>query len=87
VRPGGHLYLTVEEVPETVLDDAFADLRARGLPAVRGEVIEGDVAGYHFYPGRRQVAAWLTAAGLEIVEQGTEALEDWGYWHVLLRVG
>ena len=51
VRPGGHLYLTVEEVPETDLDDAFADLSARGLPVVRGEVIEGDVAGYHFYPG------------------------------------
>jgi hypothetical protein len=33
------------------------------------------------------VAAWLTAAGLEIVEQETEALEDWGYWHILVRVG
>ena len=87
VRPGGHLYLTVEEVPETVLDEAFADLSARGLPAVRGEVIEGDVAGYHFYPGRDQVARWLEAAGLAIVEQETEVLEDWGYWHLLLRVG
>jgi SAM-dependent methyltransferase len=87
VHPGGHLYLTVEEVPETDLDEAFADLSARGLPAVRGEVIEGDVAGYHFYPGRGQVAAWLKAAGLEIVEQEAEALGDWGYWHILLRVG
>ena len=85
VRQGGHLYLTVEEVPEAVLDDAFADLSARGLPAVRGEVIEGEVAGYHYYPGREQVAAWLKSAGLEIIEQ-TEALGDWGYWHILLRV-
>ena len=86
VRPGGHLYLTVEEVPETDLDEAFADLSARGLPVVRGEVIEGDVAGYHFYPGRDQVARWLEAEGLAIVDQDTEALEDWGYWHLLLRV-
>jgi len=84
VRPDGHLYLTVEEVPETVLDEAFADLSARGLPAVRGEVIEGDVAGYHFYPGRDQVMRWLEAAGLAIVEQETETLEDWGYWHILV---
>ena len=87
VRPGGHLYLTVEEVAETVIDEAFADLSARGLPVVRGEVIEGDVAGYHFYPGRDQVARWLEAEGLAIVDQETETLDDWGYWHLLLRVG
>ena len=87
VRPGGHIYLTVEEVPETVLDDALADLSARGLPVVRGEVIEGDVAGYHYYPGRRQVARWLEAEGLAIVEQDTEAHEGWAYWHLLLHVG
>ena len=87
VRPGGHIYLTVEEVPETVLDDALADLSGRGLPVVRGEVIEGDVAGYHYYPGRRQVARWLEAEGLAIVEQDTEAHEGWAYWHLLLHVG
>lgn len=85
VRPGGHLYLTVEEVPETVVDDAFADLSARGLPVVRGEVIEGDVAGYHYYPGRHQVARWLEAEGLAIVDQDTETYEDWAYWHLLLQ--
>ena len=85
VRPGGHLYLTVEEVPETVVDDAFADLSARGLPVVRGEVIEGDVAGYHYYPGRHQVARWLEAEGLAIVDQDNETYEDWAYWHLLLQ--
>lgn len=85
VRPGGHLYLTVEEVPETVVDDAFADLSARDLPVVRGEVIEGDVAGYHYYPGRHQVARWLEAEGLAIVDQDTETYEDWAYWHLLLQ--
>jgi SAM-dependent methyltransferase len=87
VRSGGYLYLTVEEVPETDLDEAFAELSARGLPVVRGEVIEGDVAGYHFYPGRDQVVRWIEAEGLNVVEHATEALEDWGYWHLLLRVG
>jgi SAM-dependent methyltransferase len=86
VRPGGHLYVTVEEVPESDLDEAFGDLRARGLPVVRGEVIEGDVAGYHFYPGRDQVLRWLEAEGLSIVDQDTEPHEGWAYWHLLLAV-
>ena len=85
VRPGGHLYLTVEEVPETVIDDAFADMSARGLPVVRGEVIEGDVAGYHYYPGRDQVVRWLEAEGLAILDQDTEQHEDWSYWHLLVQ--
>ena len=85
VRPGGHLYLTVEEVAETLIDAAFADLSSRGLPVVRGEVTEGDVAGYHYYPGRDQVARWLEAVGLAIVDHDTEAIEDWGYWHLLLH--
>ena len=63
------------------------ELRSRGLPVVRGEVIEGDVAGYHFYPGREQAAVWLKAARLAIVEQETEAVEDWGYWHLFLQAG
>ena len=87
VRPGGHLYLTVEEVPENVLDEAFAELCSRGLPVIRGEVIEGDVAGYHYYPGRPQVASWLEAEGLAIIEHDTEAHEGWAYWHLLLHAG
>ena len=50
LRPSGLLYMTVEEVDERLIDAAFEDLSRRGLPAVRGELIEGDVAGYHFYP-------------------------------------
>jgi hypothetical protein len=84
VRPGGHLYLTVEEVGESVVDSAFATLVARGLPAVRGEVIEGGAAPYHYYPGRDQVLRWLEADGLGVVEQDTEAHEGWAYWHLLL---
>jgi SAM-dependent methyltransferase len=86
-RPGGHLYLTVEEITEAQTDEAFRSLQARGLPAIRGEVIEGDVAGYHYYPGRQQVLCWLEAESLEVVEQDTEAHEGWAYWHLLLRSG
>jgi len=85
LRPGGHLYLTVEEVADTTIDEAFAALAARGLPAIEGEVIEGDVAGYHYYPGRTQVRGWLQAEGMEIVEQDTESQGGWAYWHLLLR--
>ena len=85
VRRGGHLYLTVEEVEQRVVDEAFAALVDRGLPVVRGEVIDGDVAGYHYYPTRDQVRRWLDAARLTIVEDETEPQEGWGYWHLLLR--
>jgi SAM-dependent methyltransferase len=86
VRPGGHLYLSVEEVDDADVAAAFASLQARGLPAVRGEVVEGDVAGYHFYPGRERVLAWLAAEGLDVIaEEYVHARDAWGYRHFLLR--
>ena len=85
VRPGGHLYLTVEEVDEASIDAAFAEQTERGLPAVRGEVVEGDTAGYHFYPGRAQVRAWLADESLTVVAEDTADHGDWGYWHLLLQ--
>jgi SAM-dependent methyltransferase len=86
VRQGGVLYLTVEEVSDLRIDHAFDALSARGLPAVHGEIVEGDVAGYHFYPGRNRVLAWFAAAGLDVIDEGYSAEEDWGYRHFLLRV-
>ena len=85
VRPGGHLYMTVEEEDEADVDAAYAALSATGAPAVRGEVVEGDVAGYHFYPGRERVVGWIDAAGLEIVDEGFKQEDGWGYRHFLLR--
>jgi len=85
MRDGGHLYLTVEETDEESIDDAFAELTARGLPVVRGEVIEGDVAGYHYYPSRAQVTRWLESADLAIVEEDTEPADGWSYWHLILQ--
>ena len=85
VRPGGYLYLTVEEQDQRGIEQAFEDLSARGLPAVRGEVIEGDVAGYHYYPGRDRAVGWLRQEGLEITDEGFKQEEGWGYRHFLLR--
>jgi SAM-dependent methyltransferase len=86
VRPGGCLYLTVEEGHETVVEAASASLAERGLPAVAGEVIEDGAAGYHYYPGRERVLGWLAAEGLEVVAEDYEHVRDaWGYRHFLLR--
>ena len=85
VRPGAILYLTVEEVSDQRIGHAFEALTARGLPAVRGEIIEGDVAGYHYYPGRDRVMGWFEAAGLDVIDEDYSAEEDWGYRHFLLR--
>lgn len=85
VRAGGHLYLTVEEIPSSEIDEAFADAQANGLPAVHGEVIEGDTAGYHYYPGRARVDAWLEAEGLAIVDEAIDQQDGWAYRHLLVR--
>ena len=83
--PGGHLYLTVEEIPDEAIERAHAALTAQGEPAVRGEVTEGDVAGYHFYPDRARVAGWLAAAGLGLLHDDSSEEDGWGYRHLLLR--
>ena len=87
VRPGGLMYLTVEEVGQSYVDRALESLCARGLPAVRGELVEGDVAGYHYYPGREQAVAWITRGGLTIVDEAFRRGNGWGYRHFLLRTG
>jgi ubiquinone/menaquinone biosynthesis C-methylase UbiE len=85
LKPGGHLFLTLEEQEEADVDEAFRQLTASGQPAVRGEVTEGDVAGYHFYPGRAQALAWLADAGFELVAEDYDDHGDWGYRLLLLR--
>ena len=85
VRPGGHVYLTVEEIDRAEIDAAFETAKAAGLPAVYGEVIEGDTAGYHFYADRDRIRGWLADAGLEVVDEADEWLDGYGYRHLLLR--
>ena len=85
VRPGGHLYMTVEEVSQRHVEQAFQSLSARGLPAVPGEIVEGDVAGYHYYPGRERAVGWFAAEGLAVVDEDYKQEDGWGYRHFLLR--
>ena len=85
VRLDGVMYLTVEEVDQSQIDQAFASLSARGLPAVRGEIVEGgEVAGYHYYPGREQAVDWFEREGLAIADEGFRRENGWGYRHFLL---
>jgi ubiquinone/menaquinone biosynthesis C-methylase UbiE len=80
VRPGGYVYLTVELPEDGQLARAFDAARARGAPVVWGEDA-AEHGGYHFYPSRDQVAAWLDAAGLPVVREG--AGDD--YLHLVLQ--
>jgi ubiquinone/menaquinone biosynthesis C-methylase UbiE len=85
VRPGGVMYLTVEEVDQSKISQAFDTLSERGLPVVRGELVEGDVAGYHYYPGREQVMEWFGQEHLAIADEGFRQEDGWAYRHFLLR--
>ena len=41
--------------------------------------------GYHHYPTEDQVAGWLAASGLEVVEKGRSSGGNYGYHHLLVR--
>ena len=79
------MYLTIEELEQHHIEQAFEGLSARGLPAVRGEVVQGDAAGYHYHPGRNQAVDWFWQQGLPIVDQGLRREDGWGYHHFPLR--
>ena len=85
LRPGGHLYMTLEETDDAEIEEQFRSLAARGLPAVPGEVIEGDSGGYHFYPGRDRALEWLADAGLRPLAEEYDDHDGWGYRHLLFR--
>jgi hypothetical protein len=46
---------------------------------------EGDVAGYHYYPGREQAVEWFGREDLAIADEGFRREDGWGYRHFLLR--
>ena len=85
LRPGGHLYLTVEEVDRRDLDRAFKEATVAGLPAIHGEHVGAETGGYHYYPDREQVRRWLAAEGFEPVDEADEWFDGYGYYHVLVR--
>jgi len=87
LKTGAPWYLTIEESDQSDVDDAFARHTAEGLPIVRGEVIEGDVAGYHYYPGRDRALAWLAEAGFAVADEAFDQQEGWGYRHLIVCAG
>jgi ubiquinone/menaquinone biosynthesis C-methylase UbiE len=85
VRPGGQVYLTVEEPNRDDLERAQADATAAGLPVVPSEMT-AEAAGYHYYPSREQVGGWLEEAGLAVVaEDVSDEGDGYGYLHLLTR--
>ena len=85
VRPGGHLYLTVEEVDRRELDRAFAETNEAGIPAIYGEDVGEGTGGYHYYPDRGQVRSWLADAGFALVAEADEGFDGYSYHHLLVR--
>jgi ubiquinone/menaquinone biosynthesis C-methylase UbiE len=84
VRPGGLIYLTVEQIDAAEIAAVFAEARADGLPVVPGEHVRRG-GGYHHYPTEDQVARWLAASGLDVVEEGRSSGGNYGYHHLLVR--
>ena len=82
LRPGGHLYLTVEQVDDEELDRELAEATARGLPVVRGEESRD---GYHYYPSREQVGYWMEEGMLVVVSEDYSPGDGYGYLHLLAR--
>jgi ubiquinone/menaquinone biosynthesis C-methylase UbiE len=84
VRPGGLIYLTVEQIDAAEIAAVFAEARADGLPVVLGEHFRRG-GGYHHYPTEDQVAGLLAAAGLEFVVEGRSSGGNYGYHLLLVR--
>jgi len=84
LRPGGHLYLTVELIDGRELEAVFAEATAQGLPVARGEHTSRG-GGYHYYPRLDQVAAWVRDVGLRVIEDGHSEGDGYGYYHLLSK--
>lgn len=84
VRPGSLVYLTVEQIDAAEIARVFEEATADGLPVVLGEHTRRG-GGYHYYPTEDQVAGWLAAESLEIVDEGRSSGNNYGYHHLLVR--
>ena len=47
------------------------------MKAVRDELVEGDAACCHYYPGREQAVEWITHEGLTIVDEAFRWGNGW----------
>ncbi len=79
LRPGGHLYFTVEIIDEQELQESMAAAREQGQPIVEGEYAHH--GGYHYYPPLEQVRQWTREAGFTILDEA----EGDGYQHYLVQ--
>jgi SAM-dependent methyltransferase len=84
MRPGGHLYLTVETIDERELAEVFEEATAQGVPVVQGEHFRRG-GGYHYYPPISQVITWLSEAGLQVFDEGRSEGNGYGYTHLLTQ--
>jgi ubiquinone/menaquinone biosynthesis C-methylase UbiE len=83
VRPGGHLYLTIEKISPQEIATVYEEAKADGLPVVHGENIRRG-GGYHYYPTPDRVDGWLQAADLRVVDEGISHGSNYAYHHVLV---
>jgi SAM-dependent methyltransferase len=84
VRPGGLIYLTVEQIDRAEVARAYTEAVAVGLPVVLGEHHRRG-GGYHHYPTRDQVEAWLAAEQLGVVAESHSRGSNYSYLHLLVR--
>jgi hypothetical protein len=76
------LAVTVEQIDRAEAAWVFAEAVALGLPVFVGEHYRRG-GGYHHYPNRNHVAAWLAAERLEVVAEGHSRDSDYSYLHLL----
>jgi hypothetical protein len=86
VRPGGLVYLTIEQVSPAEIATVYEEAKADGLPVVHGENIRRG-GGYHYYPTPGRVSGWLKEAGLRVVDEGVSPATNYGYHHLLVSAG
>jgi ubiquinone/menaquinone biosynthesis C-methylase UbiE len=86
VRPGGLVYLTIEQVSPAEIATVYEEAKADGLPVVHGENIRRG-GGYHHYPAPHRVSGWLMDAGLRVVDEGVSRASNYGYHHLLVSTG
>ena len=86
VRPGGRIYLTIEQIPSAEIATVYEEAKADGLPVVHGENLRRG-GGYHYYPPPHRVSEWLAGAGLQVVDEAISRAPTYAYQHLLLAAG
>ncbi len=77
LKPGGTLYMTVEEADPADVQHAYEEGLKLHLPVVKGEIAHSGY--YHYHPAAEQVIAFLQEAGFTPTHHGAGG----GYRHYL----